>query len=85
MSRPLSTICAAARLFVRLALSVQSPIERMGPVTMMYETVRDTLHPEDWRVEAVDIDSDGEVYVAIFTGPDAKLRAEEYAAWKSTR
>lgn len=49
--------------------------------TMQYEIVKDKLWPDSWRVEA--IGSDGEVYVAIFTGPQSKERAEEYGKFKS--
>jgi len=38
---------------------------------------------DEWRVEAVAYDRDGEVYVTIFSGPEAKERAHEYAAWKN--
>ena len=34
--------------------------------------------PGDWRVEV--IDGDGGVAVTLFSGPDAKGRAEQYAA-----
>lgn len=48
---------------------------------MEYETIEDRNAPGTWRVEAVG--DDGEVYVAIFSGPRAKERAEEYIEWKS--
>lgn len=35
----------------------------------------------DFLVSA--IDSDGEICSALFSGPKAKERAEEYAAWKN--
>lgn len=38
------------------------------------------LYPGDWRVEAVG--SEGECYVTIFSGAEAKQRAASYAAWK---
>lgn len=38
------------------------------------------LLPDQWQVEAVG--KDGEVYVAVFSGPDAEERAHEYANWK---
>ena len=41
---------------------------------------RDT--PGDWSVEAVNIAGDGEIYLAIFPGPDSEARAREYAAMK---
>lgn len=37
----------------------------------------------EWRVEAIDYESEGEIYVAVFTGPDAEKRAREYASFKS--
>jgi hypothetical protein len=48
-----------------------------------YETIEDNRHPGDYRVEAIDSEGDGEVYTAIFVGPDARDRAEEYAGWKN--
>jgi hypothetical protein len=49
-----------------------------------YEVVSDSLNAGDFRVEAIDHENDGEVYVTIFSGPDAKSRAEEYARWKNS-
>lgn len=40
--------------------------------------------PDEYRVEAID-ERTGECYVAIFSGPNAKGRAEEYAALKNAR
>ena len=34
-----------------------------------------------WRVEAIDIEGDGECYLADFHGPLAYERAMAYAAW----
>ena len=39
--------------------------------------------PHDWRVEAIDADRDGVIYVTIFVGTDAYIRAVEYAALKN--
>jgi hypothetical protein len=50
---------------------------------LAYEVVEDNLHPGDWRVEAIDHASEGECYIAIFTGPRAEERAREYAMWKN--
>ena len=50
---------------------------------MRYEVVQDKRTVSDWRVEAINDDSDGEVYVSIFSGPLAKERAEEYSNWKN--
>jgi hypothetical protein len=52
--------------------------------SLTYEVVQDKLHSTDYRVEAIDRDSEGEVYVAIFSGPDAQARAQEYADWKNS-
>lgn len=49
---------------------------------MNYETVESRHYPGHWHVEA--IDSDGRVHVAIFSGPNAKARAQEYADWKNS-
>ena len=35
-----------------------------------------------WVVEAIDLEKDGGVHRTLFTGPDAELRAREYAEWK---
>jgi hypothetical protein len=38
--------------------------------------------PGMWTVEAVDAGSEGEVFQALFTGPEAEKRAYEYARFK---
>ena len=48
-----------------------------------YEVARSTQDPDEWRVEAIDYDDEGQVYVAIFAGPEAEDRAREYAKFKS--
>ena len=40
----------------------------------------DRLSPGDWRVEWED--EDGGVEVTIFSGPDARVRAFQYADWR---
>ena len=52
---------------------------------MEYEIVPDRADPTEstWRVEAIDFQSEGECYVAVFSGPNAHERAAEYAEWKS--
>ena len=49
---------------------------------LRYETFQDQKTPEYWRVEAVDSRS-GDVFVAVFSGPLARDRATEYAAFKN--
>lgn len=50
---------------------------------LQYEVVRSRDVPDEseYRVEAID-ERTGECYVAIFSGPRAKERAEEYVALK---
>jgi hypothetical protein len=43
----------------------------------------DKLYAGDWRVEGRDYGNDGRVYIAIFSGPDARERAQEYTDWKT--
>lgn len=52
---------------------------------MKYEVVPTLGVPDqsEWRVEAIDYESEGECYVTIFSGPQSKERAEEYARFKS--
>jgi hypothetical protein len=50
---------------------------------MKYEAFQDKDIPGDWRVEFIDFENEGTVYVAIFSGPNARERAEEYAIWKN--
>lgn len=50
---------------------------------MTHEVIQSNRDPGEWRVEAIDYESDGQIYVAIFTGPDARQRAHEYAEWKT--
>lgn len=50
---------------------------------MEHEVTEDRLNPGDYRVEAIDKDGDGQVYIAIFVGPNAQQKAEEYAEWKN--
>lgn len=57
---------------------------------LKWEVIEDRHTPGEWRVEAFDytnggegpINGDGRQYVAIFVGPDAQMRAEEYCIWK---
>lgn len=37
----------------------------------------------DWVVEGIDIDDEGELYTAVFSGSDAERRAREYCEWRS--
>jgi hypothetical protein len=48
---------------------------------MQYELAESREFLGTWHVEAVG--DDGEVYVAVFSGPRARERAAEYADWKN--
>jgi len=52
---------------------------------MDWTVVEDGQKNGDWRVEAIDFENEGVVYVATFSGPDAKQRAEEYASIKNAQ
>ena len=49
---------------------------------LKYEAFQDKQNQSDWRVESLDMKV-GDVYVAIFSGPLAKERADEYADFKN--
>jgi hypothetical protein len=44
----------------------------------------DKEFPNDWHVEAIDMDS-GDIFVAVFSGPDSEERAREYATWQGSK
>lgn len=52
---------------------------------MIHEVIQSDYTPDDWLVEAIDCEGDGQVFVARFIGPLAEQRAREYAAWKSAQ
>lgn len=41
--------------------------------------------PGVWTVEAIDMAGDGNIYQALFVGPEARERAQEYARFKYGR
>jgi len=50
--------------------------------SLKYEAFQDRENPSDWRVESIDIKA-GNIFIAIFSGPLAKERANEYAKIKN--
>ncbi len=46
------------------------------------EVVERRDFPGAWGVEAINYVGDGEIYVAVFHGPEARARAYEYAGMK---
>ena len=54
---------------------------------MEYEVLEahDSIAGDRWLVEAIDHDSEGEIYAAAFSGPGAEERAREYRAFKQAQ
>jgi hypothetical protein len=52
---------------------------------MKYEVKQSEDRAGDYLAVAINEDSHGEVFSALFSGPDAKKRAEEYVAWKNSQ
>ena len=52
---------------------------------MTYTVVQSRSDADEWIAEAIDHTSEGEIYVATFSGPRAHSRADEYAAWMNSR
>lgn len=51
---------------------------------MQITVFADKEFPNDWHVEAIDTKS-GDIFQAVFAGPDAEGRAREYAEWQESR
>lgn len=51
---------------------------------MDLEIVQDRISAGVWRVESIDHELDGEIYVTMFSGPTAKLQADRFAALAPT-
>lgn len=72
------------------ALTVKQPLEdnsapESGETINMQITVfADKEFPKDWHVEAIDTKS-GDIFQAVFAGPDAEDRAREYADWQRSK
>lgn len=50
--------------------------------SMAVEVIERRDTPGAWSVEAVDYEGDGEIYLAVFSGPESRMRAKEYARMK---
>lgn len=53
----------------------------MEKIRLTAEILKTEDRPEVWTVEAID-DKSGDVYSAMFVGPRARERAQEYAVEK---
>jgi hypothetical protein len=49
---------------------------------MKYEVFQTEDNSDDYIVEAIALPGEGEIFTTIFSGPDSRERAEEYAGWK---
>ena len=71
-------------------LTNQQPLEENsapepGEITQMQiEVFADKQFPNDWHVEAIDTKS-GDIFQAVFAGPEAEQRAREYAEWQGAK
>ena len=48
----------------------------MGEIHVFHDS---EARPQEWRVEEIDSDGDGEIDMAIFSGPHAEQRAKQFA------
>ena len=48
-----------------------------------FEVAESGFTAGEWLVEAIDHDSDGEIFFTLFSGPDAEERARKYAEWQN--
>jgi hypothetical protein len=56
----------------------------MTRTAVEYEVVQSRGVLDEYRVEGIDYDHEGQVYVTLFSGPNAKERAEVYATFKNS-
>ena len=57
-------------------------VDDVGEAPLDVEVVERRDTPGAWAVEAINSAGDGEIYMAVFSGPAAKDRAVEYATLK---
>lgn len=56
----------------------------MHTQNISYDVYPDKEFPSDWHVEIIENDS-GDIFHAVFSGPDAEARAREYANWQESK
>lgn len=52
---------------------------------MQYDVLEDKNHAGVFRAEAINHSDEGKCYIASFSGPNAGIRAIEYAAWQNNK
>lgn len=68
-----------------MALAVASHTEHESGLTksgLIAEVVERRDEPGCWGIEAIDVAGDGQIYMTLFSGPDARDLAIEYATAK---
>jgi hypothetical protein len=73
---------SAARRIENLSKELPMQVQTAPATKLQYSSIQDKEFQEEWRVEALDMRS-GDVFVAVFSGPLAKDRANEYADFKN--
>lgn len=68
---------------------VENSASQMEEPTMRTEEITqsvfpDKQYPNDWHVEEIDTKS-GDISAAVFSGPDAEIKAREYAEWQESK
>jgi hypothetical protein len=58
--------------------------QKKETINMQITVFADKEFPNDWHVEAIDTKS-GDIFQAVFAGPDAEDRAREYADWQRSK
>ena len=66
------------------AITEENPDLESKEIAMKWTVAADREFPNDWRVEAIEEDS-GDIFVAVFSGPDAEERAREYSVWQQLK
>ena len=66
-------------------MALEAGLQMESASDLSVEIVERKDDPGTWSVEIIDYGNDGACYVNLFTGPDSKARAEEYAHLKFGR
>jgi hypothetical protein len=69
-----------------VADNVSSQVEedKVQTANISHSVFADKQFPNDWHVEIIDHDS-GDIFAAVFSGPDAEERAREYLDWQQSK
>lgn len=62
----------------------ENPQPQSKEIAMNWTVAADREFPNDWRVEAIE-EGSGDIFVAVFSGPDAEERAREYCVWQQLK